>query len=241
MQAQRVYASLQQNSGIISGATNATTSDTSTYSTLTSIVLGSATQNLQFSAANKPSSTTPIILRVTTSSGLVLGLGLVSNLEVTKTLGGMTPTVGTVYTSTTLASLLGLGNAVGEMRIPPENANFDGVKVHFYGLANSIRIYYAFYIKSPTANDMTTCSGQSANLLITNFQSGYTYKLYEGATQVGTTTTANMPLPVITTTTTLIKNYSLEANEANVYPSGRTAVQITVRPTPTAPGSATLN
>jgi len=241
VQAQRVYASLQQNSGIISGATNATTSDPLTYSTLTSVVLGSATQNLQFSAANKPSSTTPIILRTTTSSGLVLGLGLVSNLEITKTLGGMTATVGTVYTSSTLASLLGLGTVVGEMLIPAENANFDGVKVHFYGLANSIRIYYAFYIKSPTANNMTTCSGQSANLLITNFQSGYTYKLYEGTTQVATTTTANMPLPVITTTTTLVKNYSLEAIEANTYPSGRTAVQVTIQPRPAVPGSATLN
>jgi hypothetical protein len=116
-----------------------------------------------------------------------------------------------------------------------------GVRVHFFGLANSIRIYYAFYIKSPTANNLTTCSGQSASLLITNFQSGYTYKLYEGAAQVGTTTTANMPLPVITTTTTVVKNYSLEAIEANVYPSGRTAVQVTIQPRPTVPGSATLN
>ncbi len=241
MQAQRIYASLQQNSGNVSGATNATTSDPLTYSTLTSVVLGSATQNLQFSAANKPGSTTPIILRVTTSSGLTLGLGLVSNLEVTKTLGGINSSVGTVYSSSTLASLLGLGTVAGEMLIPAENADFDGVKVYFYGLANSIRIYYAFYIKSPTANNMTTCSGQSATLLITNFQSGYTYKLYEGSTQVASTTTADMPLPVVTTTTTLIKNYSLEATEANVYPSGRTAVQVTVRPRPAVPGSATLN
>lgn len=241
MQAQRVYASLQQNTGIISGAANALTSDTTTYSTLTSVLLGSASQNLQFSAANKPSSTTPIILRMTNSSGLVLGLGLVSNLEVSKTLGGLTPTVGTVYTSSTLASLLGLGTVVGEMMIPAENANFDGVKAYFYGLANSIRIYYAFYIKSPTTNNLTTCSGQSSSLLITNFQSGYTYKLYEGTTQVGTTTTANMPLPVITTATTVVKNYSLEANEANTYPSGRTAVQVTIRPKPSAPSSATLN
>lgn len=241
VQAQRVYASLEQNSGIISGASNATSSDSSTYSTLTSVLFGSATQNLQFSAANKPSSTTPIILRMTTSSGLVLGTGLVSNLEVAKTLGGISPTVGTVYTSTSLAALLGLGSVVGEMLIPPENANFDGVRAYFYGLANSIRIYYAFYIKSPTANNLTTCSGQSAILPITNFQSGYTYKLYEGTTQVGTTTTANMPLPVITTATTVIKNYSLEAIEANVYPSGRTAVQVTVRPRPTVPGNATLN
>src|SRR5690606_20456622 len=186
-------------------------------------------------------STTPIILRMTTSSGLVLGTGLLSNLEVSKTLGGINTTVGTLYTNNTLASLLGLGNVVGEMRIPAENANFDGVRAYFYGLANSIRIYYAFYIKSPTANNLTICSGQSASLSITNFQSGYTYKLYDGATQVATTTTANMPLPVITTTTTVIKNYSLEAIEANVYPSGRTTVQVTIQPRPIVPGSATLN
>ena len=231
---------MQQNNGIISGATNALTSDTATYSTLTSVLFG-ATQNLQFSTANKPSNTTPIILRVTASSGVVLGIGLLSNLEVVKTLGGINTTVGTVYTSSTLASLLGLGTVVGEMLIPAENTNFDGVRVHLFGLANSFQIYYAFYIKSPTANNLTICSGQSASLPITNFQSGYTYKLYEGATAVGTTTTANMPLPVITTTTTVIKNYSLEAIEANVYPSGRTAVQVTVQPRPIVPGNATLN
>lgn len=241
VQAQRVYASLQQNNGIINGATNALTSDTSTYATLTSVLFGSATQNLQFSAANIPGSTTPIILRMTTSSGLVLGTGLLSNLEVSKTLGGINATVGTTYTSTSLAALLGLGSVVGEMLIPAENTSFDGVRAYFYGLANSIRIYYAFYIKSPTANNLTTCSGQSASLLITNFQNGYTYKLYEGSTQVGTTTTANMPLPVINTATTVVKNYSLEAIEGNVYPSGRTAVQVTVRPRPAVPGSATLN
>lgn len=242
MQAQRVYASLEQHNGIVSDAPNATTSNAATYSILTSIILGSVTQNLQFSTANKPSSTTPVIFRVTNANGGALTAGLLSNIEIAKTLGGISSAVGTVYTNTSLSSLPVPGGLVtGELLVPAENANFDGVKVHFYGLANSIRVYYAFYIKSPTANNMTTCSGQSANLLITNFQSGYTYRLYEGATQVGTTNTANILLPVISTTTTVVKNYSLEAIEANVYRSGRTAVQVTVQPRPTVPGNATLN
>ncbi|RYD98799.1 MAG: hypothetical protein EOP54_06320 [Sphingobacteriales bacterium] len=242
VQAQRIYASMQQSNGNISGAANALTSDPLTYATLTSVLFGSATQNLQFSSTNKPTGTTPIILRITTSTGSVLGTGLLSNLEVAKTSGGINTTVGTIYTNNTLAAILGLGSGVaGEMMIPPENANFDGVRAYFYGLANSIRIYYAFYIKSPAANHLVTCSGQSASLLITNFQSGYTYKLYEGNTEVATSTTANMPLPVITTTTTVVKNYSLEAIEASIYPSGRTAVQVTIRPNPSVPNSATLN
>lgn len=233
---------MQQSTGSVTNAGNALTSDPATYSTLTSVLFGSVTQNLQFPGTNKPTSTTPIILRMTTSTGVVLGTGLLSNLEVAKTLGGITPTVGTVYTSTTLASLLGLGGgAVGEMMIPAEGATFDGVRAYFYGLANSIRIYYAFFIQSPTANNLTTCSGQSTSLLITNFHSGYTYKLYEGTTQIGTSTTANMPLPVITTSSTVVKTYSLEAVDASIYPSGRTAVQVTIRPNPSVPSSATIN
>jgi len=252
--AQRVYADDQTTAntlfGSITNPTRATDVDTSNFSTL-SVTLGalgllSATQNLRFTQAGSlPLPTSPMMVRFGSSSAV---LGLVNGIILQRTNGGINNPVGPSYTAGTLLDLLNLANAGSspEVVLPipgVAGAANDGVYLQVntvLGVALSAKLYYAFFIKAPVVSDQTICSGVSTTLTITNPQVGYTYRWYDsltGGTQLQGSASTTFAVSGLSAT----KVYYVEACEsssATAYRSGRTAVTVTVRPLPAAPGFA---
>ncbi len=252
-EAQRVYANAQQTgTGILGGTiTNPGFAVDTNYSNFSTLNVGIGAlglmytmQNLQFTGtpAQIPTTTSPLIIRFGSTASL---LGLVNGISVQRTNGGINTTVGTEYTANSLLSLL--NGSTDSMVIVPipgiAGQASDGVRlriVTLLGLGLNAKYYYAFFIIPPTvaSNNIQVCTGSNVTINITNFNSGYTYKLYnaqiDGA-QVGSATTTNV---LTTNAITTSGDYWLEARESDVYPSARTKVTVTVNPLPTAPGFA---
>src|SRR5690606_13449478 len=196
---QRVYADAQQTNttplvGSVSNPTRSVDSDYTNYSTLNVIlgVLGTgfSSQNLQFTGTLKPKPTSPLMIRFGSGGSI---LGLLDGIQVQRTNGGVSGTIGDPYSSDTLLDLLGLigGEEPSEVTvpIPGEDEPSDGVRLRIsnalLGLAFSADLYYAFFITPPNIESSTVsvCQGESALVSISNFQSGYTYRIYDALTE----------------------------------------------------------
>jgi hypothetical protein len=223
--AQRVYANAQQydNTFLTCSVTNpgrAADGDYSNFSILGTVVAGFAWQNLQFTGANKPISTTPIIVKATTSLSLLAGTRV-------------QPTNNTVLVGSPLTYVN------NETNYGAPNVTYDGVRLYMTGVLGSINLYYALFIVAPQVNNIAICTGYPAVLTIQNYQAGYSYKLYENLTEIATT--LNTTTHTLTTTGNLTssKNYHVVAFENGTnYPSGRTPVTVTVNPNPLTPNTS---
>lgn len=248
---QRVYANFEEYNSTfllanVINSNNAVDPDLTNYSTL-SLLLGAgnlttATQNLQFTGVVTPEPTAPLMIRFG-SIGSVLSL--FNGIEVQRTYDGLSNTVGEVYSSQNLADLLGLtgGQEDSEVIVPVPGSEVpaDGLRLRIRGVLSalfSVDIYYAFFITPPSVEFSTVyvCQGESALISISNFQSGYTYRVYDALTEgtliySGTTDVLSIPEEDLTTGT-----YYLEAVEGDTeFTSSRTAFSLEVIPKPGHP------
>lgn len=250
--AQRVYADQQQNDAtlLLASVTDPAYSvdtDTTNHSilnvTLSLISAGTATQNLQFTGAVKPQPTAPLMIRFA-SQGSVLGF--FDGVTAQRTFGGINQTVGEPYASDNLLDLLGLVGTEepsdATVPIPGTNAPSDGVQLTIssglLGLGFTVDLYYAFFITPPSlmSTDVSVCEGEFALVAISNFQSGYTYTIYDALTGgnlllSGTSDVLSLSMEGRTSGT-----YYIEAVEAGTeFASSRTAFTITIYPKPGYP------
>ncbi|MEH6681497.1 MAG: hypothetical protein V7724_13185 [Sediminicola sp.] len=258
VRAQRVYADTDQiTSTLLAGVTNranALTSNPATYSevyaNLSLAGLTSAAQNLRFTGANGnpvPRSSSPIMVRFGNSASLV---GILDNIAFQRTNGGINNTVGTAYTSSTLANLLTLFSTPGatEAIVPiPNNSSLpsDGIRLRVssvLGLSVRARYYHAFFIVPPVPgnSEIAVCEGDQVPITISNFYPGYVYRAYNtltGGTQIGgDNTTASFSYA--TAQIPASGNLWIEAAEVNGqfrYPSARTPITVTISPKPGPP------
>ncbi|NGF57443.1 hypothetical protein G5B00_13075 [Parapedobacter sp. SGR-10] len=216
--------------------------DTLNFSTL-NVSVGAlgiiyARQNLQFINNPKPSRFSPIITKIGRQGSLI---DLLGRFKVQRTNGNINNLVEPDYSGSQLLNLLNLfgGGEVGTLVFLPNGDDFDGIRFEvtsFLSAAVSAHYYYAFYIASPTLSNHTIhlCEGASGTATISNFQPGYTYRLYTaqaGGTQVWNDITTN----TITIPPDSEGSYWLEAREGNVYPSARVKITVTVHPLPGKP------
>lgn len=249
---QRVYANTQEDSHTpliadVIDPTYAVDADISNFSRPQVNVgllgsIGTATQNLQFTGVLKPASTAPLMIRFR-YAGAVLGLSNAFRLQ--RTNGGSNQTVGQAYTGSTLLGLLGLDEAedTGEFTVPvpATGTPSDGVEIRLsalLGVGPSAEVFYAFFITPPIIEFPTVavCETQDALISISNFQPGYTYRVYDALTdgnliQSGTTNVLSIPEEDLTPGT-----YYLEAVEGGTaFTSSRTAFDIVIYPKPGYP------
>lgn len=249
---QRVYADTQQpdDTFLLSSVTNenfAVDSDLTNFSILQVNVgllgsIGTATQNLQFTGAIKPEVTAPLMIRFK-YSGAVLGLSNVFGVQ--RTNGGLNQTRGDNYAGSTLVGLLALDaeEDSGEVTVPVPATNeiTDGIRLRLssiLGVGPSANLYYAFFITPPNmeSNVVSVCEDEPALLSISNFQSGYTYRIYDALTggnllYSGTENVLSLPASGLTAGT-----YYLEAVEGGTeFTSSRTPFDIVIYPKPRYP------
>ncbi|QQT36066.1 hypothetical protein U0038_14870 [Sphingobacterium spiritivorum] len=208
------------------------------------LVLSATMQNVRFTGANAlPSYVTPVMVKLKMNASL---LSLINSISLQRTNGNVSTPVGTEYSAGYLLDLLGIGG-VGQQELTvilpvvgSAQAN-DGIRVKVgsaVSLGLSASLYYAYYIIPPTVTSATLnlCGNVAGSFTISNFQSGYTYKLYTAAvdgTEVSgvSTTTNTLAIPG----TLAAGTYYLEARETNTYPSARTPVTIVRSTLPDAP------
>ncbi|MGJ1287466.1 immunoglobulin domain-containing protein, partial [Sphingobacterium spiritivorum] len=208
------------------------------------LVLSATMQNVRFTGANAlPSYVTPVMVKLKMNASL---LSLINSISLQRTNGNVSTPVGTEYSAGYLLDLLGIGG-VGQQELTvilpvvgSPQAN-DGIRVKVgsaVSLGLSASLYYAYYIIPPTVTSATLnlCGNVAGSFTISNFQSGYTYKLYTAAvdgTEVSgvSTTTNTLAIPG----TLAAGTYYLEARETNTYPSARTPVTIVRNTLPDAP------
>lgn len=245
---QRVYANGQTSvtgllGGTITNAPLAADSDPETFSELHVGVgvlnLMFTTQNLQFTGVGspKPVNTSPIILKFSSTQSIA---NLIGGISIQRTNNGLNNTVGTEYTAATLLTLLN-GSVDSEVIVPIPGITTasDGVRLRIatvLGLGVVAKLYSAFYIVPPQIpSTLAICENSSSSFSVSNYQSGYTYRLYTseiGGAEVGTaSTTATFNIPVNLPAAI----YYLEAREADLYPSARTPIVITRNVLPAAP------
>lgn len=234
--AQRVYARAETSLPTValvrtvSSATSAVDDDITTASSISVLVaitgVNDAYQNIKFLAADTAKlKKSPVYLRFS-----VDGLGsILGRVEIGKSLNNVIGSL--VYTGTSLLSLLGLssytsGTAVTAML--PVGSNFDGIKLSMAAnILTELKIYGAFYITPPSLSNLNVCSGDNVVIPISNFNSGYTYRLYDqasGGTLKTSSTTNSLTLPPITGNTT----YYVEAVDSGTYLSVRIPILVNV-------------
>ena len=242
---QRVYADAQQNShtALLASVTNPSypiDNDTLNHSTLTVAVglvgLVSAQQNLQFVNAAKPTPNSPLIIKFSTPGSL---LDLLGGFSAQRT--NNNTFVPPAYGGAGLLNLLNLfgGGNIATLVIPPTGVQFDGIRLTInttLGLGRQANYYYAFYITPPQLSHsvISICEGEASAITITNFQSGYTYRLYDaqtGGNQIIATNTDTAPI----SSSLGVGDYWLEARENVFYPSARVMVTVTVHSKPGTP------
>lgn len=252
---QRVYANSEQHSTKISvvvtlsevqNPENAITSNENTFSTLYlgvgALGLYSANQNLQFTdtAASQLKPTSPIMVKMKANGS---ALNLLGSITFQRTSGGTN--VGDIYTANNLLDLLGLvGNTEEDLLLmaPAPSTATDGIRMSInavLNVGNTAQLYYAFYITPPTLSQtsITLCSNTAGTVAISNFQTGYTYRLYTqevGGTEIEQTTTNNLAIPADLPAA----DYWLEAREDDLYPSAREKITVIRNPLPTITLSA---
>lgn len=247
---QRVYATTQETDNSLLASVNnpsrAVDANYTNYSTLNISVgligLLFAQQNLQFTGALRPRPTAPIIIKF--GSGNTL-LGLVNQITIQRSNDGIDGTFGTAYTSTTLAALIttnGGANAT-EVSIPVPGSSevSDGLRFRLsttLGIAVSARLYYAFFIAPPifVNTSIAICEGEIGFIEINNFQSNYTYRLYDSLTGGNLIASSTSQLISFNAANLTSGNYYVEAVEtATNFSSSRTLIQITKYPKPGNP------
>ncbi|MEC3878932.1 hypothetical protein [Parapedobacter sp. 10938] len=195
-------------------------------------VVGSASQNLQFVGDNAfdPLRPTPIMIKFGSGSSL---LGLVSGISLRFTDNSLENEVGTNYTDASLLSLLN-GSTASEviLPIPASTTDYDGIRLKIsavVGLSLSAQLYYAFYITPPQIdnNEIYRCDDESGQITISNFQAGYTYRLFTdeiGGTEVEAAVSTSS---ILTIPPTIVSGeYWVEARENDIYPSARTKITL---------------
>ena len=214
------------------------------------LVLSATMQNVRFTGANAlPSYVTPVMVKLKMNASL---LSLINSISLQRTNGNVSTAVGTEYSAGYLLDLLGIGG-VGQQELTvilpvvgSAQAN-DGIRVKVgsaVSLGLSASLYYAYYIIPPavTSATLNLCGNVAGSFTISNFQSGYTYKLYTAAvdgTEVSgvSTTTNTLAIPG----TLAAGTYYLEARETNTYPSARTPITIVRNTLPDAPTVANVS
>ncbi|QLE01023.1 hypothetical protein HX109_05375 [Galbibacter sp. BG1] len=247
--AQRVYGNTQQTAATSLGSVNnagrvvdANYNNFSTLNvTLSLLTTGIAQQNVRFTGALKPAPTSPLIIRF--GSGSLLGIG--NNTTIQRTNGGINNTVGTAYTQQSLIDLINANSSSGatevSIPIPGENIASDGLRLRIssaLGVALSARFYYVFFIAPPILStaSLSVCDGSDGTLQITNFQSGYTYRLYDSLTGGNLIASGNTSTLTFSVENLSSGTYYLEAVEGGTeFLSSRTAFNITVYPKPGNP------
>ena len=252
--AQRVYATTQTSSPnqtllfvTLSEVTNATNPINSTsiadFSTLTTTVgllsLIEAWQNLQFPAASKPQSNSPVTIKFGANSSIA---DVINGISIQPTNNGTL--VGTAYAGSTIVGLLGSGSIDREITLPAPGVTYDGIRYQVspsvLGIAVTGRYYYAFFITPPTVSGVTICNGSTATLTVTNPQTGYTYNWYNSS---GTLMQSNTSSSYVTSALTATTSFTVEAVETSTgtsYYSGRTSVAVTVNNPPTTANAGTI-
>ncbi|WP_434366138.1 immunoglobulin domain-containing protein, partial [Sphingobacterium spiritivorum] len=234
-----------------SNAVNPTQIAANNPSTIVSpLVLSATMQNVRFTGTNAlPSYVTPVMVKLKMNASV---LSLINSISLQRTNGNVSTPVGTEYSAGYLLDLLGIGG-VGQQELTvilpvvgSAQAN-DGIRVKVgsaVSLGLSASLYYAYYIIPPTVASPTLslCGNAAGSFTISNFQSGYTYKLYtaavDGTEVAGVSTTTN----TLTIPGTLAGGtYYLEARESNTYPSARTAITIVRNSLPSVPTIANLS
>lgn len=248
---QRVYANAQQNNatfllGSVANETNPIDINYTNYSTLNVLLgalgaVGNATQNLQFTGTIKPAPTAPLMIRFGSGGSI---LGLFDGIQIQRTNGDISNTVGANYTSDGILDLLML-NAdpdANEVTVPVPGipSESDGLRFRIssvLALGFSANLYYAFFITPPTVDDpVSVCEGESALISISNFQPGYTYRLYDALTGGNLLATGDLDVLTVDVIDLISGTYYLEAVEGDTeFASSRTALEIQVYPRPGNP------
>lgn len=244
-EAQRVYANTEQHSATqsliitLSEVTNplsaVDTPNLNNYSTLFTTVgllaLIEAWQNVQFPIA--PLTSSPVIIKYGGSASLI---SLLTGTSIQPTLSGSL--VGSVYSQSTLLSLLSAGVTDAEVMLPAPNVSYNGIRLKvsstLLGAALTAKYYYAFYVTAPTVSNQTICSNTTATLTISNPRSGYVYKWYNTTmdTLLQSSTALSFTTPVLSATKTY-KVVAYESSSGTAFYSGNTTATVTINPLPT--------
>lgn len=185
----------------------------------------------------KPNVQSPVIIKFSTPGAL---LDLLAGFSAQRTQDNVL--VSPSYGGTQLLELLNLfgGGNVATLIIPPSGEYFDGVRLTIQtpvvGVTRKATYYYAFYITPPQENTIEFCEDFPVPLTIPNYQSGYTYKVYNAETdgvEFTSMTTNTNTIPLESNLGPGTYTYWVEALENNLYPSGRTEYTVTVHPKPT--------
>ncbi len=214
---------------------NSSFTDYSTlFTTVGALSLIEAWQNLQFPSSSKPAANSPVTIMFGANSSIA---DVINGISIQPTSNGTL--VGSAYSSSTLLGLLGSGAVDKEITLPAPGVSYDGIRYRVspsvIGVAVTGRYYYAFFITPPTVPAATVCTGSATTLTIGNPQSGYTYNWYSsssGGTALQSGTGTSFTAPALTSST----SYWVEAVETATgtnYYSGRTQVDVTVKPLPT--------
>lgn len=235
--AQRVYASLQSSPSSvtlvreISDVDKAVDADLGSASTIRVLVnalgVNEAYQNISFLPADTAKlKKSPVYIKFSIQ-GL---LDILARVSVGKSLNNVFGSL--IYTGSDLLQLLGLsgytsGTAVTAI-LPIGTTNFNGIRFYMStGILTTINIYGAFYITPPSLSNLNVCSGDNVVIPISNFNSGYTYRLYDqasGGTLKTSSITNSLTLPPITGNTT----YYVEAVDSGTYLSARIPILVNV-------------
>lgn len=254
---QRVYADAQTHTSTpllasVSNPGNAVDSDISNFSTLNVLIgafgaVGTAEQNLQFTGIEKPGPRSPITVKFTAINNTLSVLNLLGAVSFVTT-NNQDP-VGTVYSGRALLDLLGLFSSgqVVEATFNGPKVTYDGIRMKLstiLGIGPSARYYYAFFIVAPTISSVEICLGDTDPIPISNFQPGYTYKVYNseiGGDEQLTMETNVSTIPLPANLGVGVHEYWLEARENNLYPSARTKFTVTIYPKPRNPNLSISN
>src|SRR5690606_16562583 len=182
---QRVYADFEEILvtpllGSVANEGNPTDIDYTNYSTLNVLLgilgaVGDATQNLQFTGTLKPAPTAPLMIRFGSGGSI---LGLFDGIQIQRTNGGISNTVGTNYTSDAILDLLAINSdpEADEVIVPVPGIlnDSDGLRLRIRSvltLGFSVNLYYAFFITPPTVESpVSVCQGENALIRLSNFQ-----------------------------------------------------------------------
>lgn len=246
---QRVYADAQSSqSSLLSSVSDqgyAIDSDNTNYSTLNSVLgllgIGYAMQNLEFTGTLKPAPTAPLMIRFGSGGSI---LGLFDGIQIQRTNGGISNTVGANYSSDDILGLLTLNADPNPKEVtvpvPGIRSDSDGLRLRIssvLGLGFSTNLYYAFFITPPTVESpVYVCEAENALISISNYQPGYTYSVYDALTGGNLLATGDLDVLTLSTVGLTSGEYYIEAIEGDTeFTSSRTPFNIVIYPKPGNP------
>jgi len=218
--------------------------DTKTASSLVMPVglLGASVyQRLTFASLSNIGDTVRVLL---TAPGKLLSLGLLSNIRVGTYNNNTDNNDGVALNNALIRLELLSGNTAALISFVPTK-QFDKVEVRLNsglaGALTTVDLNYAQRVAvapEVVASNVTACATQTAVLTVKNPKAGITYKWYNSAgVYLSGKDGVTFTTPVLTAST----KYFVEANTASGCSSYRTAVNVTVTPTPQTPALVSAN